>query len=126
MAKSGTAKYAYETDQGNVFFVRCDDSTALDTIRGTEPTGTPTENLTFEFTKNALEVGARPRYVTLVRQVADPNTPTCLIDSTEAGKKVPVLTKEKFNQLKTGKSGTTVEIGSQTYRVKTKTFEVMR
>jgi hypothetical protein len=126
MAKSGTAKFPYETDNGNIFFVRGDDASTLDTIRGTEPTGEPTENLTFEFTKNSLEVGCKPRSVTLVRQVTDPNAPTCLIDDFGATKEVVVLTRAHFNTLKTGKSGTTVTYSGQQYRVKTKTFEQMR
>lgn len=126
MAKSGTAKYAYETDNDNIFFCRTDDATALDAIRGTEPTGEPTENLTFEFTKNALEVGCRPRHVVLVRQITDPDAPDCLIDTFDSSKKVIVLTKAKFTQLKAGKSGTTVSLGGTPYRVKTKVFEQMR
>lgn len=126
MAKSGTAKYAYETDKGNIFFARTDDATALDSIRGSEPTGEATENITFEFTKSALEVGCRPRHVVLVRQITDPDAPECLIDTTDIPKKVIVLTKAKFTELKTGKSGTTVTIGSSTYRVKSKVFEQTR
>lgn len=126
MAKSGTAKYAYETDKDNVFYVRCDDAAALDAIRGTEPTGEATENITFEFSKNANEVGCIPRHVVLVRQITDPNAPDCLIDTFDAGKRVPVLTKAKFNELKTGKSGTTVALGSITYRVKSKVFQQTR
>lgn len=126
MAKSGTAKYAYETDKDNIFFARTDDAAALDAIRGAEPTGNPTENITFEFSKNALEVGCRPRHVVLVRQIQDPNAPDCLIDTFDASKKVIVLTKAKFTELKTGKSGTTVSLGGITYRVKTKVFEQTR
>jgi hypothetical protein len=126
MAKSGTAKYAYETDRGNVFFARTDDAVALDAIRGEEPSKESTENITFEFTKNALEVGCRPRYVVLVRQITDPAAPECLIDTTDIPKKVIVLTKSKFTELKTGKSGTTVTLGSTTYRVKAKVFEQTR
>jgi len=126
MAKSGTAKFAYESDKGNVFFARTDDAAALDAIRGTEPTKEATENITFEFTKNTLEVGCRPRHVVLVRQITDENAPDCLIDTFDVGKKVIVLTKAKFTELKTGKSGTTVVLGSDTYRVKTKVFETTR
>jgi hypothetical protein len=126
MAKSGTAKYAYESDNGNIFYARMDDSSSLDTIRGVEPEGEATENLTFEFSKNALEVGCRPRHVTLVRQISDPDAPTCLIDEIGVTKDVIVLTKAHFNTLKTGKSGTTVTYSGSTYRVKAKVFEQMR
>lgn len=126
MARSGTAKYPYQTDKGNRFFARTDDSVALDSIRGTEPTGETTENITFEFTKNAKEVGCRPRHVVLVRQVSIPGAPPCLVDTVDIGKKVIVLTQAHFNSLKTGKSGTQVTFGGQQYRVKTKVFEQMR
>ena len=49
---SGTAKYKYETDNGNFFFARTDDSPALANIRGTLPTGATTESITFKKAHN--------------------------------------------------------------------------
>ena len=45
---SGTQRYRYETDKGNIFHARTDDSASLASCRGTEPTEAPTENITFE------------------------------------------------------------------------------
>jgi len=126
MAKSGTARYRYETDKGNVFYARTDDHAALAAIRGSEPTGTQTENITFEFSKNALEVGCKPRHAVLVRLVTVAGTPECILEDFAQTKSVVVLTKAHFDSLVTGQAGTTVTIGTVQWRVKTKVDERMR
>jgi hypothetical protein len=87
---SGTAKYPYETDNGNFFFARTDDSADLSAIRGAIPTGSITESITFKVSKRAKEVGCQPRHVTLYLKTAD-STIGCLINPKTVVKKVVVL-----------------------------------
>ena len=76
---SGTAKYKYETDNGNFFYARTDNSPALAYIRGTVPTGAITESITFKVSRTSKELGYTPRHVTLYLDV--PNTSVdCLIN----------------------------------------------
>jgi hypothetical protein len=87
---SGTAKYPYETDNGNFFFARTDDSPQLTSIRGALPTGSITESMTFKVSKTSKEVGCQPRHVTLYLKTAD-GTAGCLVNPKTVVKKVVVL-----------------------------------
>lgn len=87
---SGTNKYKYKTDKGNIFYCRTDDSPALAPIRGSEPVGNTTENITFEFSKNARAVGMKPRCCIL--KLKGTQTATgCLINPNSVTKRVIVL-----------------------------------
>ena len=87
---SGTAKYKYDTDNGNFFYARTDNSPALANIRGTVPTGAITESITFKVSRTSKELGYTPRHVTLYLDV--PNTSVdCLINPKTVIKKVVVL-----------------------------------
>lgn len=123
---TATARYRYQTDRGNVFFARTDNDEELDVIRGPEPTtATQTENITFEFSKNAREVGCRPRHVILVRDINDDGQTQglCVGQSARAYKKVIVLTESHFNSLTIGQS---VTVDGQTYRLQARRAEEMR
>ncbi len=87
---SGTAKYKYETDNGNFFFARTDDSPALANIRGTAPTGATTESITFKVSRASKELGCTPRHVTLYLKSTD-TSDGCLINPKSVVKKVVVL-----------------------------------
>lgn len=87
---SGTNRYKYKTDKGNIFYCRTDDSAELATVRGAAPTAAATENITFEFSKNSKEVGCKPRHciLTLKNTVA---TEGCLLPPSQTTKRVIVL-----------------------------------
>jgi hypothetical protein len=94
---SGTTRYKYETDNGNVFYARTDNDSELAAIRGDAPTTAALENITFEFSKNSREVGCKPRHciLTLVQtQVGTENTDTgaaCLLPPGQTTKRVIIL-----------------------------------
>lgn len=91
---SGTAKYPYKTDKGNIFFARTDDSPALANIRGTiEGSFSITESITFKVSKSSKEVGCQPRHVTLYLDVED-TTDGCLIQPKTVTKKVVVMSPD--------------------------------
>lgn len=87
---SGTARYKYQTNKGNFFYARTDDSPDLKTIRGDEPTGATTEGITFKVSKASREVGCNPRFVTLVLDTPT-TTVDCLINPKTVKKFVVVL-----------------------------------
>lgn len=119
---TATARYKYESNAGNIFQARTDNDDELSAIRGNEPSGTQTEYLTFEFSKNAKEVGCRPRHVKLVREISGGNASNCLENNGKRYKNVIVLTKDKFNQINIGQ---TVTVDSQPYKVQAKVNERM-
>lgn len=87
---SGTTRYKYETDNGNVFFARTDNDSELASIRGAAPTEAPTENLTFEFSKNTRMVGCKPRHCILTLKNTGTGT-GCLVPPNQTTKRVIVL-----------------------------------
>jgi hypothetical protein len=87
---SGTNRYKYKTDKGNIFYARTDDAPELASIRGTAPTAAATENITFEFSKNSKEVGCKPRHCIL--NLKNNATSTgCLLPPNQTTKRVIVL-----------------------------------
>lgn len=90
---SGTARYKYEADSGNIFYARTDDDSELQSIRGDQPTGSVTENITFKVSKNAGEVGCKPRHCILVLKT-DESISDCLVNPKAARKTVVVLKKD--------------------------------
>lgn len=94
---SGTSKYRYKTNKGNIFFARTDNDPALASIRGTEPTGSITEAMTFKVSKSSLEVGCNPRHAIL--KLKDTGTkaqglPDCLINPKTVVKYVVILSSD--------------------------------
>lgn len=87
---SGIGKYKYETDKGNIFYCVCDDSPALDSIRGTEPTGNITESITFKESKSSKEFGLKPRTAILKLKGAQ-TAEGCLVNPNSITKRVPIL-----------------------------------
>ena len=118
---SGTTKYRYETDAGNFFYARTDNSPDLASIRGTEPTGSTTEGITFEFTKNAKEVGCKPRHCILKLKPTMAADGTCLIPPEHTTKRVVVL-KPSHNP----PTGTEITVNGRTYIVGSVVNEQMR
>lgn len=117
---SGTERYKYKTDKGNIFWVRTDDSPALASIRGTAPTGTPTENITFEFSKNSKEVGCKPRHCILKLKDATAST-NCLLPPNQTTKRVIVL-----DPATNPPAGTTVVVNGREWIVGSVISEQMR
>lgn len=87
---SGTERYKYQTDAGNIFYARTDDSPDLATVRGAAPTGAATENITFKFSKSSREVGFKPRHCILTLKSTEA-ADGCLINSSGITKSVIVL-----------------------------------
>jgi hypothetical protein len=87
---SGTQRYRYQTDKGNIFNARTDDSPDLANIRGAEPAGAVTEDITFEVSKNSKAVGCKPRHVKLYLKVAD-TVEGCMLNPKGVVKEVVVL-----------------------------------
>ncbi len=90
---SGTAKYRYQTNKLNIFYCVCDDSPALDVIRGKEPSANTTESITFKASKTSREFGFKPRTCILKLKGAQ-TTEGCLINPNAAVKYVPILTPD--------------------------------
>lgn len=87
---SGTSRYKYQTDNGNVFWARTDNAAALSSVRGTAPTEAALENITFEFSKNSRMVGCKPRHCIL--NLKNTGTGTgCLLPPNKTTKRVIVL-----------------------------------
>jgi hypothetical protein len=94
---SGTSKYRYKSDKGNIFFARTDNDPALAPIRGTEPTGAITESITFKVSKTNLEVGCNPRHAILKLEgsgTKDPKLPECIITPNSVTKHVVILSPD--------------------------------
>ncbi len=87
---SGTAKYRYMTDAGNIFYARTDDSVSLTAIRGQEPAGAITESITFKVSKTSKELGCSPRHVKLYLKSTD-TSDGCLVNPKTVVKNVVVL-----------------------------------
>jgi hypothetical protein len=118
---SGTQKYKYETDAGNFFFARTDDSADLASVRGTEPTGTTTESITFEFSKRSKAVGCKARHCILKLKVEADDDGTCLVPPQNTTKRVIVL-KPSTNP----PTGTEVTVNGRVYIVGSVVGEQMR
>lgn len=87
---SGTTRYKYETDNGNIFYARTDNDSELASVRGAAPTEAAVENITFEFSKNAREVGCKPRHCILNLKNTAAGT-GCLLPPNQTTKRVVVL-----------------------------------
>lgn len=87
---SGTDKYRYKTDKGNIFYCRTDDSPELASIRGAEPTGNVTENITFKVSKKTKEVGFKPRQAILALKGSQ-TAAGCLVNPNSVTKRVIIL-----------------------------------
>lgn len=114
----------YETNEGSIFNVILDDSTGIDALIGTAPTGEYTENMTVRVSKNNKEVGIRPRQVLLSRTIGTEGDVTnCLINSAERYKKVPIPTKNRWDAIALNANFT---IGGTSYKVKKKVAELVQ
>lgn len=120
----GTARYRYRTDKDNIFFARTDSDPELQAIRGTPPTGSPVESLTFEASKNAREVGCKPRQAILARKIGVEDENNCVADQAQRFKHVIVLTQEHAATLIP--EVTTVTVDGQLYTFKGISEERMR
>jgi hypothetical protein len=119
-----TARYKYKTDKGNVFYARTDSDTQLNSIRGSAPSGTPIENITFKASKGAKEVGCKPREAILARIIGTEDDGNCITDTAQRYKYVVVLTPENVDKLIPGQTRVTVD-GTQ-YLFKGMSEEKMR
>lgn len=117
---SGTNKYKYQTDKGNIFYARTDDSPQLTNIRGEEPTGAVTESMTFKVSRASKETGCTPRHVTLYLKTAD-TFDGCLINPKTVVKKVVIL-KNDHNVTQ----GQEITVNGRTFIVGPITSEQMR
>ena len=117
---SGTERYKYKTDKGNIFWCRTDDSPALASVRGVAPTGTPTENITFEFSKNSKEVGCKPRHCILNLKNTAAGT-GCLLPPNQTTKRVIVL-----DPATTPPAGTEIKVNGRDWIVGSVIAEQMR
>ena len=90
---SGIGKYRYETDKGNIFFARTDDSPDLAVVRGLEPTSPLTESITFQVSKSTKQVGVKPRFCSLTLKGSD-TVEGCLLNPKAAKKSVVILKKD--------------------------------
>jgi hypothetical protein len=118
---SGTGKYKYEADSGNIYYARTDDSEALAAIRGTEPTGNVTESMTFRVSKNTKEVGCKPRHCLLYPKGTDVSE-GCILNPKAASKQVVVLKKAANVPAR----GTPVTVNGREYVVGSVIGEQMR
>ena len=109
---SGTNKYKYQTDKGNIFYARTDDSPQLTNIRGEEPTGAVTESMTFKVSRASKE--------TLYLKTAD-TFDGCLINPNTVVKKVVIL-KNDHNVTQ----GQEITVNGRTFIVGPITSEQMR
>lgn len=117
---SGTNRYKYETDSGNVFWARTDNATTLSTVRGEAPTIAPMENITFEFSKNAKMVGCKPRHCILNLKKTAASV-GCLLPPGQTTKRVIVL-KPSTNP----PTGTEITVNGRVYIVGSVVGEQMR
>lgn len=117
---SGTTRYKYETDNGNVFWARTDNSAELSTVRGVAPTEAPVENITFEFSKNSKMVGCKARHCILNLKKTGQGV-GCLLPPGQTTKRVIVL-KPDTNP----PTGTEVTVNNRVYIVGSVVGEQMR
>jgi hypothetical protein len=87
---SGTSRYKYKTNKGNIFYARTDNAPELAPIRGAEPVGNVTESITLRFSKHAKDVGMKPRSCILKLENLTKRT-DCLINPNSVTKRVIVL-----------------------------------
>lgn len=118
-----TRRYRYQADSGNIYNARTDSDAGLQTIRGDEPGGEVSEELTFEFSKNTLEVGCKPRHFVLSRSMDGAEAQNCLQNDTKRYKAVICLTSANFNNVALGSQVTSK---GQTYTVQRRVAEQMR
>lgn len=117
---SGTNRYRYQTDKGNIFNARTDDAAALASCRGAEPTGATTEDITFEVSKNSKAVGCKPRHVKLYLKVAD-TVEGCMLNPKGVVKEVVVLKPDTIPP-----RGTDVTVNGRTFIIGSVVGEQMR
>lgn len=117
---SGTQRYRYKTDKGNIFNARTDDSASLASIRGVEPTEAITEDITFEVSKNSKAVGCKPRHCKLYLKVAD-TVEGCMLNPKGVVKEVVVLKPDHVPP-----RGTTVNVNGRDFIVGSVVGEQMR
>jgi len=115
---SGTNRY--QTDKGNIFNARTDDSPALAACRGAEPAGAVTEDITFEVSKNSRAVGCKPRHVKLYLKVAD-TIDGCMLNPKGVVKEVVVLKPDTVPP-----RGTTINVNGRDFIVGSTVGEQMR
>ena len=118
---SGTAKYRYETNKGNIFYCRTDDAAELDPIRGAEPNGNVTEAITFKFSKNVKEVGCIPRHAILALK-SNVASNGCLINPNSVLKRVIILKKDHSLPVR----NSTIKVNGRDYLVRGYVEEQMR
>ena len=108
----------YKTDKGSVFNLITQDSTEVDNFIAPQVTDALTENFTVRVSKNAREVGIKPRYVLLGREIgagtADAN---CLIQTGLRYKALAIPTLTRWNAIV---EDSTVTINGQDYKVRKK------
>jgi len=117
---SGTDRYKYQTDKGNIFYVRTDDDAELASIRGAAPTGAPTENITFQASKNSKEVGCKPRHC-ILSLVSTQTVQGCLVPPNQTTKRVAVLSPTHNPP-----AGTQITVNGRTWLVGSVIGEQMR
>jgi hypothetical protein len=120
-----TARYKYESNAGNIFYARTDSDSELDSIRGGQPAGVNTEYMTFEFSKNAKQVGCRPRSAVLKRSVVGglAGGDGCVSIGGSRVKYVIVLTRQHYDTLILGQ---VLNINGLEYTLVSKRREEMR
>jgi len=84
---SGTSRYKYKTNKGNIFYARTDNAPELAPIRGAEPVGNVTESITFEFSKTSKSVGMKPRCC-ILKLKGSQTSQGCLINPNSITKRV--------------------------------------
>lgn len=90
----------YQTNNDSIFNVLLDDSTGVDAVIGTAPTGEYTENMTIRVSKNNKEVGIRPRQVLLTRAIGTADQITnCLVQDGTRYKRLPIPTEARWDAI---------------------------
>lgn len=117
---SGTKRYKYETNAGNIFFAETDDAASLDTVRGAQPTGAVTESITFKVSKSSKESGCKPRHCILVLKTSE-SVSECLVNPKAARKTVVVLKSDHTPPI-----GTEVTVNGRVWIVGSVIGEQMR
>lgn len=121
---SGIGNYKYQTNKGNVFYVKLDNDPQVNTIAGDQPAAGVSEEFTIKIHKNTKAVGLQPRHAILGRAVGALGPPApgnCLVQTGIRYKRIPILTQAHMGQLVTGSLGdgkaTTVTIRGTLYTV---------
>lgn len=111
----------YQTDKGSVFNLIVQDSPDIDTFIAPQVTAALTENFTVRVSKNEREVGIKPRYILLGREVgagtADAN---CLVQTGLRYKAVAIPTLTRWDAIV---EDSTISINGQDYKVRKKIAE---